>query len=60
MLNHLFTTYGTITSMQLDANNTEMLKEWDPNMLVELLFTQIEEGQEFANEGGQPYTKKQV
>jgi hypothetical protein len=30
--------------MQLDANNTEMLKEWDPNMPVELLFTQIEEG----------------
>ena len=44
MLNHLFTTYNTITSMQLDANNTEMLKEWDPNMPVELLFTQIEEG----------------
>jgi hypothetical protein len=60
MLNHLFTTYCTISSMQLDANNTEMLKEWDPNMPVELLFTQIEEGQEFADEGGQSYTNQQV
>jgi hypothetical protein len=37
-----------------------MLKEWDPNMPVELIFTQIEEGQEFADEGGQPYTNQQV
>jgi hypothetical protein len=60
MLNHFFTTYGTITSVQLDANNTEMSNEWDPNTPVELLSTQIEEGQEFADEGGQPYTNQQV
>jgi len=60
MLTHLFTNYGAITAVQLEANEKEMSKDWDPNMPIELLFVQIEEAQEFADDGNAPFTDIQV
>jgi hypothetical protein len=47
-------------AIQLQANETEMLREWDPNMPIDLLFMQIKEAQEFADDGNSPYTDIQV
>ncbi len=60
MLTHLFANYGAISVIQLQANNAEMLKEWDPNTPIELLFMQIEEAQEFADDRNAPYSNIQV
>jgi hypothetical protein len=60
MLTHLFANYGAISVIQLQANNAEMSKEWDPNTPIELLFMQIEEAQEFADDRNAPYSNIQV
>jgi hypothetical protein len=60
MLTHLFANYGAICVIQLQANDAEMSKEWDPNMPIELLFMQIEEAQEFADDRNALYSNIQV
>jgi len=60
MLAHLFTNYGTVSAVQLQANEAAMSKELDPNTPIELLFVQIEEAEEFAEDGNAPYTNIQV
>jgi hypothetical protein len=39
MLDHLFPTYGSITSVDLEHNFEQMRKTWDPQQPVETLFT---------------------
>jgi hypothetical protein len=60
MLTHLFNNYGAISVIQLQANDGEMLKEWDPNTPIELLFMQVEEAQEFADDRNPWYSNIQV
>jgi hypothetical protein len=52
MLEHLFLTYGSITSVDLEHNFEQMRKAWDPQQLVETLFKQIQDCAEFSEAGG--------
>jgi hypothetical protein len=42
MLDHLFTTYGNITAVDLENNFEHMRRAWDPQQPVESLFKQIQ------------------
>jgi hypothetical protein len=56
MLAFLFDMYGQITPQDLQNNQQQMLTPWDPSTLFELLINQIEEAQEIADAGNQPFT----
>jgi hypothetical protein len=43
MLDHLFTTYGNITVVNLENNFEHMRRAWDPQKPVESLFKQIQD-----------------
>jgi hypothetical protein len=43
MLDHIFTTYGKITAVDLENNFEHMRREWDPQQPVESLFKQIQD-----------------
>jgi hypothetical protein len=43
MLDHLFTTYGNITAVDLENNFEHMRRAWDPQQTVESLFKQIQD-----------------
>ena len=60
MLSFLFTQYGKITPQALALNNKKFEKEWDPTSPIELLIDQIDSCQEFAIDGGQPYSNEQI
>jgi hypothetical protein len=51
-LEHLFFSYGSITSVDLERNFENMRKAWDPQQLVETLFKQIQECVDYAETGG--------
>jgi hypothetical protein len=42
MLDHLFSTYGNITAVDLEINFEHMRRAWDPHQPVEALFKQIQ------------------
>jgi hypothetical protein len=52
MLEHLFLSYVSITSVDLDHNLENMRNAWDPHQPVEHLFKQIQDCIEYAEEGG--------
>ena len=56
ILDYLFQAYGTIMPQDLTHNNKMFEKEWDPNTPLETLIEQIEQVQEFATNGEQPYS----
>ena len=60
ILHHLFENYGNITPLELEDNDTKMRSNWDPNSPFDCLIKQIEDGQDYAEDGGQPYTTKQL
>jgi hypothetical protein len=60
MLDFLFQAYSWITPLQLEANDEEMQKCWDPNMLIETLIQQIEKGQVLPADGNKPFTKGKI
>jgi hypothetical protein len=43
MLDHLFSTYGNITAVDLEINFENMRRAWDPQQPVESLFKQIQD-----------------
>jgi hypothetical protein len=43
MLDHLFSTYGNITAVDLEINFEHMRRAWDPQQPVESLFKQIQD-----------------
>jgi hypothetical protein len=43
MLDHLFETYGNISSVDLEINFEHMRRAWDPQQPVESLFKQIQD-----------------
>jgi hypothetical protein len=43
MLDHLFETYGNITTVDLEINFENMRRAWDPQQPVETLFKQIQD-----------------
>jgi hypothetical protein len=52
MLDHLFTTYGNITVVDLENNFEHMRRAWDPQHPVESLFTQIQDCADYSEAGG--------
>ena len=60
ILNHLFENYGNITPLECEDNDTKMRSNWDPNSPFDCLIKQIEDGQDYAEDGGQPYTTEQL
>ena len=60
ILQHLFDKYGNITPLELEDNDTRMHATWDPNSPFDCLVKHIEDGQDYADDGGQPYTAKQL
>ena len=60
ILQHLFDNYGNITPLELEDNDMKMRATWDPNSPFDCLVKQIEDGQDYADDGGQPYTAAQL
>ena len=60
LLTHLFNNYGNITQLELEDNDTKMRALWDPNSPFDCLVQQLEDGQDYADDGGQPYTADQL
>ena len=60
ILTHLFNNYSNITPLELEDNDTKMHATWDPNSPFNCLIKQIEDGQDYTNDGGQPYTAEQL
>jgi hypothetical protein len=54
MLDHLFETYGNITSVDLEINFENMHRAWDPQQPVETLFKQIQDCADYSEAGGVP------
>jgi hypothetical protein len=56
MLEHLKTTYGTLTPEALESNCTELSTSWNPNDPLENLWKKIVKIQRVATAGGAPIT----
>jgi hypothetical protein len=54
MLEHLFLSYGIITTVDLEHNWENMRKAWDPHQPVESLFKKIQDCVDYAEAGGSP------
>jgi hypothetical protein len=52
MLDHLFTTYGNITAVDLEINFERMRRAWDPQQPVESFFKQIQDCADYSEAGG--------
>jgi hypothetical protein len=52
MLDHLFETYGNITTVDLEINFEHMRRDWDPQQPVESLFKQIQDFANYSESGG--------
>jgi hypothetical protein len=52
MLDHLFSTYGNITAVDLEINFEHMRRAWDPQQPVESLFKKIQDCADYAEAGG--------
>jgi hypothetical protein len=52
MLDHLFSTYGNITTVYLEINFKHMRRAWDPQQPVESLFKQIQDCEDYSEAGG--------
>ena len=60
LLTHPFENYGNITQLELVDNDTKMCALWDSNSPFDCLVQQLEDGQDYADNGGQPYTADQL
>jgi hypothetical protein len=52
ILDHLFSTYGNITAVDLEINFEHMRRTWDPQQPVESLFKQIQYCADYYEGGG--------
>ena len=59
ILTHLFNNYSNIKPLKLEDNDTKMRATWDPNSPFDCLIKQIEDGQDYTDNGSQPYTAEQ-
>jgi hypothetical protein len=48
MLDHLFMTYGNITTVDLENNFEHMRRAWDPQQPVESLFKKIQDCADYS------------
>jgi hypothetical protein len=59
ILDHLFETYGNITSVDLEINFEHMRRSWDPQQPVDTLFKQIQDCADYSEAGGVPIDPSQ-
>jgi hypothetical protein len=52
ILDHLFSTYGNITAVDLEINFEHIRQAWDPQQPVESLFKQIQDCADYYEAGG--------
>jgi hypothetical protein len=52
MIEHLFTTYGNITAVDLENNFEHMCRAWDPQQPVESLFKKIQDCADYSEAEG--------
>jgi hypothetical protein len=52
MMDHLFSTYGNITAIDLEINFERMSRAWDPQQPVESLFKKIQDCADYSEAGG--------
>jgi hypothetical protein len=52
MMDHLFSTYGNITTVDLEINFEHMRREWDSQQPVESLLKQIQDCADYYEAGG--------
>ena len=60
LLTHLSENYSNITQLELEDNDTKMRALWDPNSPFDCIIQQLEDGQDYADDGSQPYTADQL
>jgi hypothetical protein len=60
LLNHLWTTFGTITSKNLTDNWSSINAQWNPPTPIADLFQQLQDGQTFAKDGNEDITDSQL
>ena len=60
ILQHLFDNYVNITPLKLEDSDTKMCATWDPNSPFDCLIQQVEDGLDYADNGGQLYTAEQL
>lgn len=53
LLTHLWDTYDRVTIENLKVNETQMKIQWNPPLLIESHFLQLEEEQSFAAKGNE-------
>lgn len=60
LLTHLWTTYGTIDQSDQTANEKRMRAQWNPPEVIESLFEQLQDGQDFAKQGSETISYDQL
>ncbi len=60
LLDHLWSTFGTITSKDLTTNWSTMNAQWNPPTPIADLFKQLQDGQIFAKDGKEDITDSQL
>ena len=60
LLGHLYTTYGRMTPMDLNANDQRFKTAYDTNQPFETFVQQVEDAMDFADAAGQAYTATQI
>jgi hypothetical protein len=60
MLDHLYAQYARISASDIQDNNVNFKTPYDPNMPIETLFDQIENGIDYAAAGLTPYSTEQI
>ena len=60
LMEHIWTTYGKITTSDLTANEERMYTNWNPPTPIETLYEQLTDGQQFALKGGETIHDSQL
>ena len=60
LIQYCIETYGKISPADLAEKENNIRKQWDADTPFEMLIEQIEDAQEFADDGRQPFTDAQI
>ena len=60
IIQHLYNNYVTLNQVDIDDNDREMRKYYDPTLPIEVMFDQIEEVMEVTEAASCPYNKNQI
>ena len=60
LLDHINSTYATVTEWDLECNKNLMKQPWDHATLIEMLFNKIEDCVLYIEAGGEPISDKRT